>query len=1144
MKQTANKFIRLLLVFTIMSLPFFSQAQSIQVKGKITDAATEKPVDGANIMVKNAKTGTSSNVDGEFSISANNGEKLTISIVGFESQTVTASTNFLNIQLQADNRQLNEVVVTALGVKKDVKRLGYSVQEVKGADLLKARESNPVNGLVGKVAGLNVGINQELLASPTVLLRGSPLNFYVVDGIPINSDTWNISPDDIETYTVLKGPSAAALYGSRGINGAILITTKRGKKNIKGYTVEVNSSTQINKGFIAIPKVQNDYGGGDNQQYGFGDYASNGTGSGRNDKDYDVWGPRLNTGVLLPQYDGVYDPTKTYTITYGVDPNYTRNIAKPYSGNIAPTPWVSRGANNLNNFLQAGLLTTNNINFSSTTDRSTVRMSVSDGHQTGITPNTQLNTLNFNILGSYDVSDKFKIEANINYNRQFTPNIPDAAYGPNSIIYNIDIWTGADWNVKDPNIVNYWQPGKEGIQSNFVEYKRYHNPYFSSYEWLRGHYKNDLYGWAALTYKISKNIDVMLRSNVTTYNVFRTEKEPFSAHPYGDEHNHGNYREDRRDLWENNTELLLRFNKENIGGSGFSLSALGGGSARNMKYTSSYVSTDQLIVPNVYTFANTLKPVRSFSYGSNLLLMSAYYSADLTYKKYFTISTTGRVDKTSALNNGNNAFFYPSASISTAISDYLTLPKAITFLKVRASLSNVKNGGTSAYAGTAFQSLGSGSPVGYGNNYYTPYDGPNFGLSTPPYLTSPVYNNQTAASSPNYVINTNIKPSSRSNYEVGMDLRFINNRLGLSATYFQYKDGPNISNQYISETSGLSYFTTNGGTTKRTGAELSLNGTPIQSKRGLRWDVLLNWSTYKEVYTGFAGGVTSVDNGTGYPLKIGDRVDKLFGSYEALTPEGKVIHDESGFPIYLPKAQYLGHADPDWSWGINNRFSYKSFSFSFQFDGMVGGKIQDRVLRKLTEGGRGQNTNEGVIGAARLYESQHWQDAGYFGVIGPKGEIYHTGGARDENGKPILGGDGVQVIGGAGNIQYDATTGTITNFKSLQFKQNDSATIWIQDYVGSFYNDPQHTMVSKTYAKLREVVITYSLPSKWFAKKFISKVDISLVGRNLLYFFPKAFHDIDVDQYPGRDQFGGISREYNLQTPTTRSYGFNVNVVF
>jgi TonB-linked SusC/RagA family outer membrane protein len=1142
MNQVIPHFKRLLLlVITVLLSSQFLNAQTITVKGRIVDAATKNPVEGATISVKNSGKATTTNANGDFTITADAKNKLIITNIGYEQKQLNASDNFTVVEISASTQELNEVVVTALGIRKEVKKLGYAVQEVKGSDLLKARESNPVNGLAGKVAGLNVGINQELLASPTVLLRGSPLNFYVVDGIPINSDTWNISPDDIETYSILKGPSAAALYGSRGINGAILITTKRGKKNKKGFTIELNSSTQINKGFIAIAKVQNEYGGGDNQQFGFGDYNSNGTGSGRNDKDYDVWGPRLDVGTLLPQYDGEYDPTQTYTINYGVDPEYTKFIAKPYTGNIKPTPWVSRGKDNLQNFLQAGLLTTNNINLSSVTDRSTVRMSVTSANQTGITPNTKLNTINFNLFGAYDISSKLKIEANINYNRQFTPNIPDAVYGPNSIIYNIDIWTGSDWNVKDPNIVNYWQPGKEGIQSNFVEYKRYHNPYFMSYEWLRSHYKNDLYGWAAITYKFNKDLDVMLRSNITTNNILRTEKMPFSAHPYGDEHNHGNYREDRRDLWENNSELILKYNKEDIAGSGISVNAFAGGAVRNMKFNSSYTSTDQLIIPNVYTFANTLKPTRAYSYGSNLIMLSAYYSMDFSYKKYFTINTTGRLDKTSALKVGYNTGFYPSVSLSTVLSDYIDLPKAITFLKLRASYANVKDGGNNTYIGTAFQSLNVDGPIGYGNNYYIPYDGPSYNTQNPPYSTSPGYNNQTQASAPNYVVEAGVKPSTRANTEAGFDIRFIKNRLGLSATYFQYKDGPRIYNQYISETSGIDYFTTNGGTTKRTGAEISITGTPIQQK-DFRWDVLVNWSTYKEVFTAFAGGATEVANGTGYPNKIGDRVDRLFGDISAKSPDGKVIHDESGFPIYLPKAQYLGHADPDWSWGINNKFAYKNFTFSFQFDGMVGGKIQDRVLRKLTEGGRGLNTATGVIGAARLYESEHWQDVGYFGPD-PENPT-HNAGARDASGHPILGGDGVQVVGGSSQIEYNPTTGIITNYDALKFRQNDSATFWIQDYVGSFYNDPEHTMVSKTYAKLREVVITYSLPAKWLGKTFISKIDISLVGRNLLYFFPKAFKDIDVDQYPGRDQFGSSSREYNLQTPTTRSYGFNVNVVF
>lgn len=1109
-------------MMAILAMPFFSFAQKV-VSGHILSSADQTPIPGATILVRGSRTGTSTGVDGSFSIKAKEGDVLVISGVGVTRQefTVGKDDNVV-INVVASAKDLNEVVVTALGIKKEAKRLGYSVQTVKGDELLKAREPNPINGLAGKVAGLNIGVTQELLATPTVLLRGSPLNFFVVDGIPINSDTWNISPDDIESYSVLKGPTAAALYGSRGINGAILITTKRGSKNKKGFTVEFNTSNQFNKGFIADPKVQNEYGGGERQQYAFGDYNSNGNSvDGTNDEDYDVWGPQLDIGLMLPQFDGKFDATQYFT--------YTFKDGSVHQSHIQPTPWVSRGKNNLDHFLRTGFLTKNNISFSAVTDRSNLRMSVSNSYQSGITPNTSLNTVNFNLIESYEVSDKFKIEGNINYNRQFTDNIPDVTYGPNSLIYDVDIWTGSDWDVTDPKIKAIWQPGKEGIQSMFVEYKRYQNPYFMSYEWLRGHYKNDLYGWLAFTYKFNKNLSLLLRSNVTTYNVLRTEKEPWSAHPYGDEHNHGNYREDRRDLWENNTELLLSYNKENIGNSGFSLSANAGVSGRNMRYGSSYTSTNQLIIPEVYSFANSLLPVRSFSYGSNLLLLSAYYSADITYKNFVTLSTTGRVDKTSALPVGHNAYFYPSVSLSSVLSDYMDLPAAISFLKVRGSFANVKDGGTDPYIGASFQALGATSPLGYGNSYYTPYDGPSYNLATPFYTTITAYNNQTAATAPTYAVNQAIKPSSRSNIEFGFDVRFLKNRLGLSATYFQYKDGPQISNQFISETSGLSYITTNGATTKRTGGEISVTGTAIQTK-DFNWNVMLNWSTYREVYTAFAGGVTQVSNGTGYPYKVGDRVDQLYATTEAKTPDGTVIVDESGFPIYLPKAQKFGHTDPDWAWAINNRFSYKSFTLSFQFDGMVGGTIGDYVRRKLTEGGRGLNTVTGKIGQARLYESQHWGDAGYNGAVA--------------NGKPILSGDQVAVVGGSSNIAYDPATGVITNGKSLTYAANTVATPWIQDYVSSFYNDAEHTSISKTYAKLREVVIGYSLPSKLFSKTFISKVEISLVGRNLLYFFHKDFHDIDVDQFPGRNQFNQIAREQTLQTPTTRSYGINLNVVF
>jgi hypothetical protein len=287
-------------------------------------------------------------------------------------------------------------------------------------------------------------------------------------------------------------------------------------------------------------------------------------------------------------------------------------------------------------------------------------------------------------------------------------------------------------------------------------------------------------------------------------------------------------------------------------------------------------------------------------------------------------------------------------------------------------------------------------------------------------------------------------------------------------------------------------------------------------KKDFSWNVLLNWSTFTEKYLDLPASFAN------YQFQQGDRVDKLYGTLIARTPDGQMIHDASGYVVKLPKAQYLGNADVKFSWSAYNKFTYKSFTFGFQFDGKVGGLIQDYVKRKGVEGGRDLSTVQGKVGEAREYEFLHYKDAGYTG--------YYVG-------------EGVQIANGAA-ITFDPVTGVITNMDKLTFKTNASKVRWIQDYVSSTFNQPEYVTVAKTYAKLREVVFTYAVPSKFFNKSFISSVDVSLVGRNLLYFFPAAFKDLDVDQYAGRTIYSGNSREYGLQTPTTRSYGFNLNIKF
>jgi len=1072
-----------LLPLMLLGFSVVTFSQSIQIKGKVIDADTKAALEFASVTVSGTNTATKTNQQGTFSLSMNKAGSLIISNVGFATKEVKVSgaTNDLIIVLEKQDQSLTDVVVTALGVKKEVKKLGYSIQEVKGSDLVKAREPNPINGLVGKVAGLDVAINREMLASPNVSLRGYNISLYVVDGIPVTSDTWNISPDDIETFTVLKGLAATAIYGSRAQNGAILITTKRAKQNEKGYTIEFNSSTQVDKGFIALPKTQALYGGGDYSQYAFGD----GKGGGINDGDYDVWGPALN-GQLIPQWNSPIDPV---------------------TGVRQATPYKAVGVDNLSRFIQAGLLSTNNLSFSSATDRSNVRMSISNTNQKGIIPNTKLNTINFNLNATYNLSSKFKIDGSLNYNRQFSPNTPDVSYGPNSVIYSVTVWTGADWNIDDMR--DYWQKGKEGIQSKFAEYQRYHNPYFVSYEWLRGHYKNDVTGNVALTYQPNKDFEAVVRTNVSSYNILRSEKLPYSAHPYGRELNRGDYREDVRSLFDNNVEALAKYNHKFS--NDIAVNAVAGVNARNFTYQSSFTTTDYLNVPGLYSFANSLNAVKAYNYHSDMLVLSSYYQAGVELGKYFTLTTTGRVDKSSTLLIDNNTYFYPSISGASVISDYVKLPKAISFLKVRASYASAKSPNTSAYAGPAFY------PIGYGQPYVSVYGGPSYSLSNPAYSIGTVYNNNTGASAPLNAIDSSIKSSQVTSTEFGMDVKFLKNRLGFSATFFNNINGPGIRNFPISQTTGITAFTTNAIKTQVKGAELSLTGSPIRNPRGLNWDVMVNWSTFKETYKELPSNFES------YQFHQGDRVDKLFAGVTAKTADGQVINNSAGYPVYLKKAQYVGNADANWSWSIYNKFNYKAFTFSFQFDGKVGGMIQDRVMRKGIEGGSNISTAQGAVGVARAYEAAHYNDAGFKGTYV---------------------GEGVQVSNGQA-IAFDPVTGVITNLSSLQFAKNTGVAKYIQDYVSSFFNDFEHTSVSKTYGKLREVVITYSLPQSLIGKKsFVSKVDISLVGRNLLYFFPERFKDMDIDQYAGRDYGSGNSREYNLQTPTTRSYGINLNIVF
>jgi TonB-linked SusC/RagA family outer membrane protein len=1071
-----------------------------KIGGTVTDE-NKQPLPGVSVLLKGTTKGTVTDLDGRFLFTVEKGQVLTIKFLGYVPRDITIGDQAIyNIALQADSKSLNEVVVTALGVKKETRRIGYAIQTVNGDQLTTARDPNPINGLIGKVAGLSVGATSEILGVPNVTIRGNTVSLYVVDGLPINSDTFDLSPDDIDTYTILKGPAAAALYGNRAANGAILITTKKGNNAKKGLTVDINSSTVMNKGFVAFPRVQHAYGPGENTFYTFVD--GKGGAPGGVDSDYDVWGPYF-AGQLIPQYDS--------PVVNGVRQG---------------TPWVARGANNLANFLKTGYQTNNDIALTANGDNYTTRFSVSQQHQTSYIPSQYLDIANVNFYASFNPTSRLKFEASVNFNRQSTDDFPDVQYGPNSIIYNLAIWTGADWNVNAPDIKAIWQPGKTNVQSQFAEYTRYHNPYLLTQVWTRGHYKNDTYGYLSGNYKIDDHLNVGLKSQIDTYNLLRTEDLPYSAHPYGREGNKGDYREDRRDLFENNTELKLNF--DYTVQKFLNISGLVGGNLRSFKYNSSWTSTDYLSVPAVYTFSNSLNPIQATSFASQLRTLSGFYSVDLSFGKYATLSSTGRIDKSSAFQNVTT-YYYPSLSAATVISDYIKLPEFITFLKARASYSNVRSDATSPTIGPApFNSItvfgGSTgnslfeNPLGYGTTYNSPYNGPNYSLVSG-YNSGKPYNGQPAGYGPNSLYINNIKTSTRVNYEEGLDFKFIQNRLGLSLTAFQYIDGPQILDNQISTATGYTDEYLNALKTRKTGYEISLSGTPIKDIGGFGWDILVNWSTFKDVYQELPPGQSTYNTF----FKKGDRTDKFYGSAFVRTPDGKIINNSSGEPLVNPVPQYLGHLNADYSWSIYNRVHYKNIGMSFQFDGSVGGVTTDYVFNKTMRGGSNALTAEGALGAARY---QDWLN-------------YPANNQKpNPNYKGSYVGQGVQISNGVAP-NYNSATGAVLNYGALAYAPNNTPA-FVQEYVSEYYNVAEANLMSKTYAKLREVTIDYSFPKKWLEKTFITRASASIYARNLLYFYkdPK-FKDVDLDQYSN-----SATSVTGLQSPSVRSYGVNLKLSF
>jgi hypothetical protein len=428
----------------------------------------------------------------------------------------------------------------------------------------------------------------------------------------------------------------------------------------------------------------------------------------------------------------------------------------------------------------------------------------------------------------------------------------------------------------------------------------------------------------------------------------------------------------------------------------------------------------------------------------------------------------------------------------------MKMPVAISFLKLKGSFASVRDGGTQAYIGP------SSYPIGYGAAYTTAYDGPSYSLVSKVYNTRLDYNNTSAAYYTDNLYD-DIATANRTNYEAGLDIRFLKNRIGLDAVYFTYIDGPQIFRNPISQSTGYTSLFTNAAKYATKGVEFTLNGNPIKTKSGFSWDILLNWSTYKQTYKELPRD--SILVGDIY-VKPGDRLDIYQGLAFVRSQDGQIVNDAGGRPLRYPKNQILGYSNPDWVWGLTNKFNYKNIFLTVQVDGRVGGEMENYIRRQTFRGGRHIETVQGAMGSAR------YQD--YLGVKSWEGQ-------------------GVVIT--AGTPIYDPVTGRITNYQGLTFAPNRTKT-YLQDYISRYNSTAQGNLMSKTFAKLREITLGYNIPSKFLGKSFIKNASVSFVARNLFYFADKKNKDVDIDQY------AGSQTSSNLQSPTVKRFGFNLNLVF
>lgn len=983
--------ITMLIMLNILAV----RAQDQSISGRVTDL-NKAPIPGINVLLKGTTQGTITDIDGNYRISVpEDAQTLVFSFVGYETQEVDINErSVINVSMTEGARELGEVVVTALGVKRETKALGYAVQEVQGESITQARETNLVNSLAGRVAGVNVtGSSTTLGGSSRITIRGeSSLDInknqplFIVDGVPINNNVVGssgsgnleadygngaaeVNPDDIESISILKGPNAAALYGSRAANGVIIITTKSGK-GVRGIGLSVNSTTSFETP-LRLPDWQDVYGQGNRGQFAF----VNGSGAGIADGVDESWGPRMD-GQLIPQFDS---PRSVDGFRGGdID-------AAPEGSTINPTPWQSH-PDNVTDFFTTGMTLTNNVAVSGGNENGNFRLSYTNLDQTGMLPNTDLrrNTLLFS--SDYKLTDKLKANAMVNYIRSRSDNRPSISYGTESLMY-LWVWYGRQINTN--NLRNYWQPGLEGRQQFNYNYNYHDNPYFTMYENTNGQAKDRVVGNISMTYNFTDELSLMVRSGTDFYRELRDRKRAFSTQRFP----FGMYREDNIFFEERNSDFLLSYNKnvDNIWEIGVSF----GGNRMDQIYEYNELVAPQLSIPEIYNFGNSRVDLQAEEFVNRKRINSLYGLARIGFQNVLFLDLTARNDWSSTLPADNNSYFYPSVSASAVVSDMVELPSFIAFAKVRAGWAQVGND-TDPYRLT---------------NVYN-------------YL--PAFGNSQRVTESSVIRNPELKPEIVASYEVGTDLRFLNGRLGLDFTYYNMSSRNQILQIDVDRTSGYSATVINAGEIKNQGVELMLSGTPIELSNGFQWDINFNWTRNRSQVVELTDGIPSYriagNRGAEILAVPGERMGDIYGSVFQRY-NGEIVYNESGFPLRTSDLEKVGNYNPDWMAGIYNTVSYKGFKLGVLLDIRQGGVIVSQTTWIGRNAGQLEGTvlgrENGLVGNGVIVTGR--DEAGNITSVRPNDVVVP---ARDWN---------YQYFRRENNIEAAAWDASFTKLREIQF---------------------------------------------------------------------------------------------------------------